>query len=204
VLQKIAPLLLLTSALVLPTGVQAQATAPSNHFSPPNFELYGGFSYVFTEYGNLNNSLNSSLSTHGLAGWDTSFKVPIFGSFLGIKGDVSGNYNNDNDPDFNPRAYYFLFGTQVSVHLGRSTLFAHGMVGSAHVSSNAIPSLKSSNSLATAVGGGLDAGLGRYWAWRITGDYYNTHYHQISGVNANVDEVLNSNGRISTGPVFRF
>ncbi len=202
--RKLFPLIFLTSALALSASIHAQETAPApvlRHASGvPNFELYGGYSYVFSEYG----TPPSGITTHGMNGWDASFKVPIFGSFLGVKGDVSGNYNNDNTPNFSPRSYFFLFGPQVSVHLGKSTLFAHGMVGSAHVSSNAIPSLRSSNTLATAVGAGLDAGFSRHWAWRVTGDYYNTHYHQVSGVDANVDEVLNSRGRISTGPVLRF
>jgi opacity protein-like surface antigen len=202
-LRRIFPLLFLSSALAVPASMQAQAVAPG-HEPTPGFELYGGYSYVFSEYGNLTNSLNSSLSTHGLSGWDTSFKVPLFYSWLGVKGDVSGNYNTDNEPNFNPRSYYFLFGPQVSLHLGRSTVFAHGMVGSAHISDNALPSLRSSNNLAVAVGAGLDAGFSRHWAWRVTGDYFNTHYHQISGINQNISEVLNSRGRISTGPVFRF
>ena len=41
-------------------------------------------------------------------------------------------------------------------------------------------------------------------SWRITGDYYNTHWHQTSTTDATVSEILNSKGRISTGPVLRF
>jgi hypothetical protein len=96
---------------------------------------------------------------------------------------------------------FFLLGPQVSMHLGRSTLFAHGMVGSAHLSSNPLPNLRSDNSFALAVGGGLDAGFSRWLAWRVTGDYYNTHYE---ATNHNISEIRNSNGRISTGPVIRF
>jgi hypothetical protein len=190
---------LLTLACVSPASLPAQDHVPNSH-PTPNFELYGGYSYVFSEYG----TPPGTITTHGLNGWDASLKVPLFTSWLGIKGDVSGNYNRDNSPNFNPRAYYFMFGPQVSIHMGRTTLFAHGMVGSAHVSDNALPSLRSSNNLATAVGAGLDAGIGRFFAWRITGDYYNTHWHQTSSTDATVSEILNSKGRISTGPVLRF
>jgi opacity protein-like surface antigen len=166
--------------------------------STPNFELYGGYSYVFRTY----NPTANTVATTGHNGWDASFKVPVFGSFLGVKGDVSGSYlNNTNNPNLNPKAYFFLLGPQVSVHMGRSTLFAHGMVGSAHVSQNAIPNLRSDNTFAMAVGAGLDAGISRNLAWRITGDYYNTRYR---ATDQNVREILNSNGRISTGPVIRF
>ncbi len=197
--RKIYPLILLTSSLAIPAGIQAQEMKP-NHMPTPNFDLYGGYSYVFTEHG----APPGTITTSGSNGWDAALKVPLFTPWLGIKGDVSGVYNNDNSPNFNSKTIYFLFGPQVSAHFGRTTLFAHGMVGSAHLSDNALPSLRSSNSLATAVGGGLDAGIGRFFAWRVTGDYYNTHFHQTSTTDATVSEILNSKGRISTGPIFRF
>jgi hypothetical protein len=188
---------LATSVLVLaaPAGIFAQV-APESRGGTPNFELYGGYSYVFKTY----NPTTFTASTSGMNGWDASFKVPVIGSFLGIKGDVSGFYRNDS-PNFNPKAYFFLLGPQVGVYLGRSTLFAHGMVGSAHLTSNALPNLEDDNTFAVAVGGGLDAGFSRFFAWRVTGDYYNTHY---KATNRNFNEITNSNGRISTGPVFRF
>jgi hypothetical protein len=188
------------SALAAPAGIYAQAYPDIRrpYGGTPNFELYGGYSYVFKTY----NPNSTSTAVTGRNGWDASFKVPIFGSFLGIKGDVSGSYlNNYFDPNLNPRTLTFLIGPQVGVHLGRSTLFAHGMVGSAHLSQKAIPNLRSDTTFALAVGAGLDVGLSRYFAWRITGDFFNTHYH---ATNQNIREILNSNGRISTGPVIRF
>jgi opacity protein-like surface antigen len=199
--RKLFPLLLLTSALALPAGMRAQNTAP-NHEPVPPFEFYGGYSYVFSE---THNATTNVITTSGLPGWDASLKVPVplLPKWIGVKGDVSGSYYNsdNNNPDFNPKSYYFLLGPQVSTHLGRSTVFLHGLVGSAHVSQNALPNLRSSNTFAVAVGAGLDAGFSRHWAWRVTGDYYNTHYH---ATDQNVREILNSHGRIATGPVLRF
>ncbi len=188
------PLLLLTT-LAVPASLNAQATY-SEHRPVPNLELYGGYSYVFRTY----NPNSTSYAVSGRNGWDASLKVPILGSFLGIKGDVTGTYLN-GEPHFNPKAYFFLLGPQVSFHLGKSTLFAHGMVGSAHVTENALPNLRSDNTFAVAVGAGLDVGISRNLAWRFTGDFYNTHY---KATDRNVSEVLNSNGRVSTGPVLRF
>lgn len=184
--------------LATPAGLYAQASPDTRHgFGPtPNLELYEGYSYVFRTYA----PSQSNVSTSGMNGWDASLKVPVFGTFLGVKGDVSGFYRNDG-PDLNPKQYFFLLGPQVSMHLGRSTLFAHGMVGSADLSNNALPNLRSDNSFAVAVGGGLDAGFSRWLAWRVTGDYYNTNY---KATNNNLGEITNSNGRISTGPVLRF
>jgi hypothetical protein len=85
--------------------------------------------------------------------------------------------------------------------MGKSTLFAHGMVGSSHLSNSALPNLKSDTTFAVAVGGGLDVGITRHIAWRVTGDFYNTHYQSTD---RNLSEIRNSNGRVSTGPVIRF
>ena len=90
-------------------------------------------------------------------------------------------------------------------HLGRSTLFAHGVVGSAHITDSVLPNLHSDNRFAVAAGGGLDAGFSRWFAWRITGDYYRTSSHATSiNLNQILNQIFNSNGRISTGPVIRF
>ncbi len=197
--KKLIPLVLATTVLAAPVGMRAQASPDRRGGgSAPNFELYGGYSYVFRTY----NPTSNTVATTGRNGWDASFKVPVFGSFLGVKGDVSGSYlNHDLDPNLNAKSLIFLLGPQVSAHIGRSTVFAHGMVGSAHVSQNAIPDLRSDNTFAVAVGAGLDFGLGRNLAWRVTGDYFNTHYQ---ATDQNLREILNSNGRISTGPVLRF
>jgi hypothetical protein len=85
--------------------------------------------------------------------------------------------------------------------MGRSTIFAHGLLGSAALNESALPELKSNATFALALGGGIDVGLKRNIAWRVTADYYNTHFHSS---NQALQELANSNGRVSTGPVFRF
>jgi hypothetical protein len=195
-IQKLLFSLLLISALAVPAGLGAQVR--TNNGPAPKYELYGGYSYVFRNYDHT--QVNPFVG--GMNGWDASLRVPlpIVGSWLGIKGDVSGVYRNDT-PVFNPHTYFFLAGPQVSAHFGRSTLFVHAMVGSAHLNQQVIPSLKSGSTYAMAAGGGLDVGISRGLAWRITGDFYNTNF-QAS--NATVQGVINSNGRIATGPVLRF
>src|SRR5579871_6491543 len=196
--RKILLLGMFASVLALPAGLCAQSSPDYRRGGTPNIELYGGYSYVFKTF----NPTSTSTAVTGRNGWDASLKVPVFGSFLGVKGDVSGSYlNNDLDPNLNPRSLIFLLGPQVSVHLGRSSLFAHGMVGSAHLTQKPLPDLRSDTTLAVAVGAGLDLGIARNLAWRITGDYFNTHYQ---ATDQNIREILNSNGRISTGPVIRF
>ncbi|MFP5210022.1 MAG: hypothetical protein ACLGRW_12110 [Acidobacteriota bacterium] len=197
-LQKLSFLLfLLIAILAIPANLLAQA-APDQRSAPPNAELFGGYSYMFRPYDHT--QLNTF--SGGMNGWDAALKVPvpIFGSWLGIKGDVTGSYRNDS-PNFNPHAYFFLLGPQVSAHLGLSTIFLHGLVGSSHLNSSALPNLKSDNTFAVDVGGGFDIGISHALAWRIQADYFNTNYQST---NANVRSIVNSNGRFVTGPVFRF
>lgn len=190
--------LLLFPVLATSAGIVCAQTRPINEGPPPKFELYGGYSDILRPYDHT----RSNPFTGAMNGWDASLRVPVpgFGRWLGIKGDVSGNYRNDG-PNFNPHSYFFLVGPQLSLHIHRSTLFVHGMVGSSHLNENVIPSLKSGNTFAMAAGGGLDLGITRALAWRVTGDFYNTNFQSSD---ATVKGIVNSNGRVSTGLVLRF
>ena len=158
----------------------------------PNWDLYAGYSYMF-------NSFYSSTGG-GMTGWDASLKVPIFGSLLGIKGDVSG-FNKKDGPNINSKNMFFLVGPQVGMHISTSTVWLHGLIGSAHLNNSVTVNPLSNTTFAVAVGAGLDAGMSRHLAWRVTGDFYNTHYHSTSN---NLGEIKNSTGRFCTGPLFRF
>jgi opacity protein-like surface antigen len=194
--QKLLLSLLLIPALAAPAALDAQVII--NHGPPPNFELYGGYSIVFRPY----DETQANPFSGRMNGWDASLRVPlpVFGRWLGIKGDVSGDYRNDG-PNFNPHSYFFLAGPQLSLHLGRSTLFVHGLVGSAHLNQQVIPSLKSGSTFAMAAGGGLDLGITRALAWRVAGDFYNTNFQSSD---ATVHGIVNSNERLTTGLVLRF
>ena len=195
-LQKLFLSFLLISALAAPASLSAQNRI--NEGPPPKFELYGGFSRLLLPYDHT----QANPFSGGANGWDASLRIPlpVVGRWLGIKGDVSGDYRNDG-PNFNPHSYFFLAGPQLSAHFGRSTLFVHGLVGSAHLNQQVIPSLKSGSTFAMAAGAGLDVGITRALAWRITGDFYNTNFKSSD---VTVKGIVNSNGRVSTGPVLRF
>ena len=188
--------LLLIPAVAVPADLCAQVVPDRG--TVPGWELYGGYSYVFRPYDHT----QSNPFSGGMNGWDASLKipVPIVGSWLGAKGEVSGVYRNDA-PSFNPNTYFFLLGPQISVHLGRSTVFIDGLVGSSHLDNSALPNLRSDNTFAVAAGGGVDIGLSRYMAWRLGADYYNTNYQST---NNNIHEIVNSNARATTGLVLRF
>ena len=169
--QKLLFSLLLIPALAAPACLSAENRI--NEGPPPKFELYGGYSRLLLPYDHT----QANPFKGGANGWDASLRIPlpVVGRWLGIKGDVSGDYRNDG-PNFNPHSYFFLAGPQLSAHFGRSTLFVHGLVGSAHLNQQVIPSLKSGSTFAMAAGAGLDVGITRAFAWRITGDFYNTNF----------------------------
>jgi hypothetical protein len=183
--------------LVVPIALSAQVLQSA--YGNPTFELYGGYSYVFVPY----DSTSQTPIHGGMNGWDSSLRAPLpfVPSWLGVKGDVSGFYRSDGALDLNPHAYFFLLGPQITAHRGRSTVWVHGLAGSAHLNNAALPSLTSNSTFALALGGGGDFALSHRFAWRISLDYYNTHFHSSDSA---VNQIANSNGRVTTGPVFRF
>jgi opacity protein-like surface antigen len=195
-LRKVLLLPLLVS-LSAPVALRAQTR--QSGYGNPSFELYGGYSYVFVPY----DSTSQTPISGGMNGWDSSLRapLPILPSWLGIKGDVSGFYRSDGALDLNPRTYFFLLGPQITAHTGLSTMWLHGLVGSAHLNDAAIPSLKSNSTFALALGGGVDFAFAHRFAWRVSLDYYNTHFHSSDSA---VNQIANSNGRVTTGPVYRF
>jgi hypothetical protein len=197
-LRKFPFLLPLVAAFCVPGLVCAQAG--QSGFGAPPFELYGGYSYNFVPY----DSTSQTPIGGGMNGWDSSLRVPLpmLPEWLGVKGDVSGGYRSDSSLDLNPHAYFFLLGPQITAHTGRTTLWVHGLLGSAHLNNAALPSLTSNSTFALALGGGADFALAhRRLAWRVSFDYFNTHFHSSDGA---VNQIANSNGRVTTGPVFRF
>jgi opacity protein-like surface antigen len=196
-LRKFFLLLPLVAAFFVPVRLHGQARQ-SGYGTPP-FELYGGYSYIFKPY----DSTSQTPMSGGMNGWDSSLRVPLpmMPAWLGVKGDVSGNYRSDNTLDLDPHTYFFLLGPQITAHMGLTTAWVHALAGSAHLNNAALPSLSSNSTFALALGGGVDVGLAHSLAIRISLDYYDTHFH--SGDSA-VSQIANSNGRVTAGPVFRF
>jgi hypothetical protein len=186
------------AAFCVPATLHSQSRQTA--YGTPAFELYGGYSYIFKPYDHTSQTPING----GMNGWDSSLRVPLpfMPQWLGVKGDVSGSYRSDNALDLNPHTYFFLLGPQITAHTGRSTLWVHALAGSAHLNNAALPSLTSNSTFALALGGGFDYAIARrQLAWRVSLDYYNTHFHSADSA---VQQIANSNGRISTGPVFRF
>lgn len=162
---------------------------------PTSGNIFVGYSYY---------NANFAQRGTGLNGWQGSVEGKIF-PFVGIVGDVSGNYGTVNftapgaglcpttgcPTNIHTHVDNFLFGPRVSVSVGSWRPFAEALFGVGHVSTNG---LGSDNSFATAIGGGLDYKIVRPIAVRVQLDY--VHTSLFSSTQNNI--------RIGTGLVVRF
>jgi hypothetical protein len=126
------------------------------------FDVYAGYSRVGA---NL-----YSPNTPGMNGWQAAAHVKLI-PFVGVEGDVS-SYGADVGAG-SQRATLYMFGPRVTAGALGFRVFAHGLVGGAHFSSNAVAFLPeiSYNSASYAVGGGADIPLLLWLKLRVTGDY---------------------------------
>ena len=111
--------------------------------------------------------------------------------FVGIEGDAS-QYGLGSNSTI-PRTTTVLFGPRVTVGALGPKLFVHALAGGEH-SANSSGLAISGGSFAYALGGGVDFPLFPFFAWRVSGDYFNAPTVSAAGTHA----------RFSTGLVFRF
>jgi hypothetical protein len=163
---------------------------------------------VFFGYSYENSKLD--VDRANLNGWEGSLEGKVF-PHVGIVADFSGHYGSQDFATCSPIAgggcgttsastheLNVMFGPRVSFSFGKWRPFGQAMFGIAHISTGfAQPlgnSFGSNNSLATALGGGLDYRIIRPLAWRFQFDYMHT----------NLFSTGQNNFRFSTGPVLRF
>lgn len=152
-------------------------------------ELFGGFSYVRGSV--AVNPIPTSIpcppncsppptmkQPENLNGWEFAGRYKLIGP-LGLVADFGGQYG----VPLGGRAglFTYMVGPQVSLP-GRFSPFVHGLVGGAHESMGRAAFLaSSSNSLAYAVGGGIDLKITRFVSLRlIQVDYLHTHFLGLS------------------------
>jgi hypothetical protein len=159
--------------LVLNLG-EATAAAQTTGDDYPRAEFYAGYSHL---------RITSGGST-GLNGFNLSV-TGNFTKYLGLKGDLSGNYKADFGTTFS--FYNFLAGIQIKNNSRAERLkpFAHALVGGARL--KASPSgfgSFSDTGLAMAFGGGLDVRAGKHLDVRVVQIDYNP-IHIAGGTNHN-------------------
>jgi hypothetical protein len=119
----------------------------------PGAEIFGGYSYFNTDFGDRE-------SQHG---WGASFTGNL-GPRVGLVAEFSGNYKKIEGflADFDTRTYTYLFGPRFSYRTDAATVFGHILVGGA---TTQIENFSDTN-FALAAGGGVDINVNKSFAIR--------------------------------------
>ncbi|MCI0628126.1 MAG: porin family protein [Acidobacteria bacterium] len=151
----------------------------------PKVEVFGGYSYA-----NLDLSGNRD-SAHG---WHASITGNPHKNF-GLEGDVSGHYGSLFGSDY--QSYLLMVGPRVAGRFDKVTPWGHTLVGVNHFRPSG---LTNENSLAWAVGGGVDINANERVAVRmIQLDYFLVNLDSVALGNDNLH-----NMRLSFGVVLKW
>ncbi len=169
------PLILSLGVLLLP--------APA-HAAGASGDLYFGYSRLGsnTFYPNVG----------GLNGWEAAANFSWI-RFVGAEVDVA-HYGIGAGASI-PRTTTFFFGPRITLGAAGVHVFAHGLVGGEHSANSGSPTPISGGALAIDFGGGVDARIAPFFAWRVGADYIAAPTQSPSGA---------SHDRFTTGLVFRF
>lgn len=195
-MKKLVPFLSVIVLMCASTTALAQGTTPGDY---PKLEVFAGYSALGEVNSGLI-SFGPTASISGNYATPTGFETSVIGNFskhFGIKGDFSAHLSNESgrglftacnptcttatqDFQFKTRLYNFLGGPEFKARNStRFTPFAYALAGVAHTSAtftSSGPTLnlllkKSDNSLAMAVGGGVDIRAGKRVSFRGSVDY---------------------------------
>jgi opacity protein-like surface antigen len=140
----------------------------------PRAEVFGG--YQFTHHSDPSLNLN---------GWNAALNGN-FNRWFGVTADFSGSYKNGG------HFYSYMFGPTIAARSEHVTPFVHALFGGATAGDGG----SSDTAFAMALGGGLDANVGRHVAVRLVqADWLLLRSGGVTD---------KKNVRVSTGLVFRF
>jgi hypothetical protein len=170
--------------VLLASWANAQVPTSGNVFFGYSFERTGSI-------GGANVNLN---------GWNASAEGKVL-PWVGLVADFDSHYGSTPVACVvvpsgcsglaNISEHNFLFGPRVSFSAGKIRPFAEALFGAGHIKTDFVGS---NTSFATALGGGIDVKIIRPLAWRLQGDYVQTHFFGST----------QNNVRLSTGIVFKF
>ncbi len=173
----------------------AQEKSPAGQ---PHLDVFTGYSLFVRDY--THTQLNPTSGP--MHGWDIAFDFPstVSSRRFGFTVDVSGQYHTSRF--FTPQLYHVMGGPQVSGTVGRSRVFARGLIGILAASGDVIVQTRSHVVLAAGAGAGIDVPMASHKGWRfnldwVYGGFDSNDYNQIT-------DIVKNNARFSTGPVFRF
>lgn len=135
----------------------------------PAVRVHAAKADVYAGYSRVGSNLYSPY-TPGMNGWQLTAHVKPL-PFVGVEGDVS-HYGASAGAG-SQSATLVMFGPRVTVGAAGLSVFAHGLAGVAHFSSDAVAFLPSVgyNATSYALGAGADLPVLLSFKLRITGDY---------------------------------
>ena len=150
----------------------------------PEFELFGGYSYLRSDFGSTDRGYN---------GWGVSLTQNVNKWFGGVL-DASGHYAAVNGIGSN--VHTLMYGPVFSHRMkGNFTPFAHGLMGAVRGSQTYLGLSQPKFAFGAAVGGGFDVRIRKVAAIRVVQvDYLFTPFLGVR----------QDNVRLSTGLVFYF
>jgi len=193
-----------------PAQDKKETSAPAKpardpHIKPgsdyPHWELFLGYSFLNSRFGP---GIDSKDANGGSASLEYNFN-----HWFGLVGDLGGyDFGKITDPTLPPvvitGAHHisYLFGPRLNYRFGykeQHTVFGQFLVGGIHGNTEFANPSATENAFAAAMGGGLDVGFTKHFAWRVAQveylltnfDYHNTYSPQ-------------NNFRFSSGALFRW
>jgi hypothetical protein len=155
----------------------------------PRAEVYGGYAFFACD--------NAAFGVRGgssclYQGWNGSIKING-NKWIGFTADVGGYYDRGVTGKVERNSYSFLVGPVVSVHMGKVTTFYRALFGDAYV----YPGLywPYDNSLAMALGGGVDVSINNRFSIRPV---------QLEYMPVKSGKPLSDNLRFSAGFIYKF
>jgi hypothetical protein len=154
----------------VPAAAVLLLTSAASAQDVPKVEAFAGYSYRRVERGRLSDG--SSLGSVGRHGWQASLTWNVWGSRLGLMGDVAGHYGASK-----PNSLSFMGGPRyVIVRRDSVTPFVYVLAGGIRSNSGVkvfgVSIGESGVDLAAAGGAGFDVKIRQNWAVRVQGDYF--------------------------------
>lgn len=160
----------------------------------PRVEVFGGYSYLNIDPG------TNLISRQSANGWEASASGEL-NRWFGLEGSVAGYYKTypigSGFPDVTVHDYSYGFGPRFNYR----PVFVHALFGGDHLTGTQAGSSASQDSIALALGGGIEWKIAprSRWAVRGSGDYVLTRHNILF-----VTSKTQNNFRASVGIAYEF
>jgi hypothetical protein len=175
----------------------------------PSGEVFGGYSYLNVD---VQSGVASStpIPRQNANGWEVAAAFNV-NPWLAVEGDFGGYYKDvslgTGVPDLKLHAYSYTGGPRFNYRARSATTFFHALLGGDNLSGSISGvGSASQNSLAVAIGGGVEWKIKPQSRWAIRGsaDYVLTRHNIAHALGFSGPDLTQNNFRASVGVVYMF